>query len=79
MQGGDLRDLQSYWDCNISVVFPTLRLNTAKIIDYIEKCFKQKLHRIKFPAKNSSGSRSLSPPGEVLGDSKRLLYSGIEN
>ncbi len=33
--------------------FPTLGLNTAKIIDYIEKCFKWKLCRIKFSAKNS--------------------------
>ncbi len=31
----------------------TLALNTAKNIDYIEKCFKQKLNKIKFPAKNS--------------------------
>ncbi len=30
----------------------TLMRNTAKNIDYIEKCFKQKLCRIKFPAKN---------------------------
>ncbi len=29
----------------------TLRLNTAKNTDYIEKCFKQKLCRIKFPKK----------------------------
>ncbi len=53
MQGSDLHDLQYYWSCNISVVFPTLGLNVLKIIDYIEKCFKQKLRRIKFPAKNS--------------------------
>ncbi len=31
----------------------TLALNTAKNIDYIEKCFKRKLSIIKFPAKNS--------------------------
>ncbi len=31
----------------------TLELNVVKIIDYIEKCFKQKLHRIKFATKNS--------------------------
>ncbi len=30
----------------------TLGLNTAKDIDYIEKWFKQKLHRIKFPKEN---------------------------
>ncbi len=53
MQGGNLRDLQYCWNRNISVVFPTLGLNAAKIIDYIEKCFKRKLRRIKFPVKNS--------------------------
>ncbi len=53
MQDGDLCDLQYCWDCNISVVFPILGLNAAKIIDYIEKYFKRKLCRIKFPAKNS--------------------------
>ncbi len=53
MQVGDLRDLQYYWDCNISVVSQTLGLNVVKIIDYIEKCFNWKLHIIKFPAKNS--------------------------
>ncbi len=30
-----------------------LRLNAAKNIDYIEKWFKQKLRKIKFPTKNS--------------------------
>ncbi len=30
----------------------TLELNAAKNIDYIEKCFKQVLHRIKFATKN---------------------------
>ncbi len=35
MQGGDLYDLQYCWDSNISVVFPTLGLHVAKIIDYI--------------------------------------------
>ncbi len=30
----------------------TLGLNTAKNTNYIGKCFKQKLHRIKFPIKN---------------------------
>ncbi len=53
MQGGDLHDLQYCWNCNILVVFPTLGLNAVKIIDYIQKCFEQKLRRIKFPAKNS--------------------------
>ncbi len=36
------------WEC----IF-TLGLNTPKDIDYIEKLFKQKLHRIIFPIKNS--------------------------
>ncbi len=48
----DLHDLQYGWDCNISVVFSTLRLNAAKIIDHIEKCCERKLRRIRFPAKN---------------------------
>ncbi len=43
---GDLHDLQFCWDCNISMVFPTLVLNAAKIIDYSEKYFKQKLRGI---------------------------------
>ncbi len=49
-----LHDLQYYWGCNISVVFLTLGPNAAKIIDYVEKCFKRKLRKIKFPAKNSA-------------------------
>ncbi len=39
----------------------------AKDTDYIEKCFKQKLHRIKFP-KKLSGRISLSTPGAELED-----------
>ncbi len=31
----------------------TLGLNTARNTDYIEKCFEQKLRKIKFPKKNS--------------------------
>ncbi len=54
IQDSDLHDLQYCWDCKISVVFPTLGLDAAKIIDYIEKYFKRKLCRIKFPAKNSA-------------------------
>ncbi len=53
MQGGNLLDLQYCWDCNTLVVFLTLGQNAAKISDYIEKYIKQKLHRIKFPTKNS--------------------------
>ncbi len=30
-----------------------LGLNTVKNTVYIEKCFKQKLHEIKFPQKNT--------------------------
>ncbi len=53
VQDGNFRDVQYCSDCNISLVFPTLGLNATKIIDYIEKCFKRKLRRIKFPAKKS--------------------------
>ncbi len=35
----------------------------AKNTDYTEKCFKQKLRRIKFPKKKLSGRISLSTPG----------------
>ncbi len=49
------------WDCNISGFFRPLGLNTAKIIDYIEKCFKRKLRRIKFPVKNSGKQIFISP------------------
>ncbi len=35
-----------------------LWLEAAKNTDYIEKCFKQNLHRIKFPKK-----KSLRTPG----------------
>ncbi len=31
----------------------TLELNAAKNTDYMEKCFKQKLYRIKFATENS--------------------------
>ncbi len=34
----------------------TLRLNTAKNINYMKKRFKSKLFRIKFPTKNSLGA-----------------------
>ncbi len=54
MRDSNLHDLQYCWDCNILVVFATLGLNATKIIDYIEKCFKRKLRKIKFPAKNSA-------------------------
>ncbi len=53
MQGGDLCDLQYYWDCNISVVFPTLELNVAKIIDYIEKASNESSAELNFLQKNS--------------------------
>ncbi len=41
----------------------TLRLNAAKSTDYIEKCFKQKLSKIKFSTKYSEDSY-LSLPQE---------------
>ncbi len=34
----------------------TLGLNAAKNTDYIKKCLKLKLFRIKFPTKNLSGT-----------------------
>ncbi len=51
-----------------------LVLNAAKNTDYMEKCFKQKLHRIEFLTKKLSGRISLSIPGAELGDSKVLKY-----
>ncbi len=42
----DLRNRQE-WESKF-----TLTLNTAKNIDYIEKCFEQKLSILKFPVKN---------------------------
>ncbi len=36
--------------------FTSLGLNAAKNTDYNEKCFKQKLFRIKFPIKKSHGA-----------------------
>ncbi len=34
----------------------TLELNAEKNTDCIEKCFKQKLYKIRIPAKNSVGA-----------------------
>ncbi len=39
----------------------TLGLDAAKITDYIEKLFKQKLFKIKFPTKNSEGAHVYLP------------------
>ncbi len=39
------------WEWASTIRF-TLGVNAAKNIDYIEKCFKQKFHRIEFPTKN---------------------------
>ncbi len=33
-----------------------LGLKASKIIDCIDNCFKQKLYKIKFPTKNSTGA-----------------------
>ncbi len=49
-----------------------LELNAAKRIDYIEKCFKQKLHRIKFATENSVDA-NLDPPWSGARDSKDFL------
>ncbi len=51
-----------------------LGLNTAKNTAYIEKCFKQRLHRIKFPTKKVGVHISLSPPGVELEGSKELPF-----
>ncbi len=48
-------------------------LNTAKNIDYIEKYFKQKLHRIKFSTKNSVDAY-LFVPGVELGAANICRY-----
>ncbi len=40
----------------------TLLWNAAKNIDYVEKCFKQKLHQIKFATKTSVGAYFYLPP-----------------
>ncbi len=37
------------------------RLNAAESTDCIEKCFKQKLYKIKFPRKNFVGARLYIP------------------
>ncbi len=51
----------------------TLKLDTAKITDYIEKCFQQKLSKTEFFTKNSGTRISISPRS---GDraSKRLPF-----
>ncbi len=41
-----------------------------KHTDYIKKCFKQKLFRIKFLSKNSVDAYLVSPPGVELGSSR---------
>ncbi len=38
------------WESTSRFIFG---LNAAKNIDYIEKCFKQKFHRIEFRTKNN--------------------------
>ncbi len=45
----------------------TLGLDAAKINNYIEKGFKHKLLRIKFPTKNSAGARVYFPQEWSLG------------
>ncbi len=52
----------------------TLGLNAAKIIDYIEKRFRQKLFRIKFSTKNS-----LIFQGVELGGSEDWHFVNIYN
>ncbi len=53
----------------------TLELNTAKSTDYIEKCLKKKLSKIKFSTKQLSGHIFLSLPIVELGVSKDSLFA----
>ncbi len=78
MQDGNLHDLQYCWDCNISVVFPTSGLNSTNIIDYIEKCFKRKLARIKFSVKNSVEADIYLLPGVELGGGAPNIFYVLE-
>ncbi len=56
----------------------TLRLNSAKNTDYIEKCFVQKLRRIKFLTKNSLNTYIFPCISEVeVGGAKDLRYWNI--
>ncbi len=55
----------------------TFGLETAKNIDYIKKCFKQKLHKINFLKKKLTGCISLCTPRMELGDSKDLCFWNI--
>ncbi len=48
----------------------TLGQNTAKSSNYIEKCFKQKLSKIKFFMQNSLDANSYLPPGLELQGTK---------
>ncbi len=50
----------------------TLGLQTAKNTDYIKKCFKQNLGRIKFPKKYSVDAYLVSTPGVKPGGFKDL-------
>ncbi len=52
----------------------TLGLNAAKSTDYIKKCFKQKLSKIKFCTQNSVKSDLLSPQRVEIGCSKCLPF-----
>ncbi len=54
----------------------TLGFDADKSIDYIEKCFKQKLSKIKFPTKNSVVTHiSISPwSGAMVGGVKHLPF-----
>ncbi len=50
----------------------TLRLNTAKSTNYIEKCFKQKLFKIKFPTKKQWTHISISSSSGARGLQRRI-------
>ncbi len=52
----------------------TSALNAAKNIDYIEKCFKQKLFIIKFPIKNSLDDIPINPRNEARGPQRFAIF-----
>ncbi len=54
MQGAGLTRLTVLWKLQHFNVFFNFRAEAAKMIDYIEKCFKRKLYRIRWSAKNSA-------------------------
>ncbi len=52
----------------------TLRLNAANNTNYIKKCFKQKLFRVKFPTKNSVDACVCLPQEWSQGASETVIF-----